>query len=191
MHNAVCYSASGQVIDFTNLSLASVTIEDVARGLAAMPRWTGQTQWSLHPYTVAQHSVNVCYHVHERGGTHEEQLCALLHDAFEAYGCDVPTPLKNLIPGYKDIEKQCLSVIFEALGVPKEWAYDLPQIVKEADYAVLCAEARDLCAPVVAQGLEIDKAYARAVTRAWAPTDAYHEFLEMFDALHTKVRIVV
>ena len=40
------------------------------------------------------------------------QLFALLHDASEAYICDMPSPAKQFMPEYKIIEKKLQNIIY-------------------------------------------------------------------------------
>ena len=63
-----------------------VCAEDIARGLSLTCRFAGQCQ---HFYSVAEHSINVMRLVPQ-----EHKLCALLHDAPEAYLGDMSRPLK-------------------------------------------------------------------------------------------------
>jgi 5'-deoxynucleotidase YfbR-like HD superfamily hydrolase len=56
-------------------------------------------------------------------------LEALLHDASEAFMCDVPSPLKSLIPEYRVIEDRVSSAIAEQFGAIYPW----PKEVKQAD----------------------------------------------------------
>jgi hypothetical protein len=69
----------------------------------------------------------------------------LLHDAAEAYVCDMPRPVKRDITGYKDIENRnedaiLLALIREKLPVDKV----TKKIVKTADNILLATEQRDL-----------------------------------------------
>jgi hypothetical protein len=57
--------------------------------------------------------------------------------------CDLPRPLKRLIPEYKKIELHVLVTIAAALNLPPV----MPAFIKRADEIMLATEARDLCAP--------------------------------------------
>lgn len=114
-----------------------IDIEDIAHALSNMCRFTGHCKSF---YSVAQHSVLVSH----LSGTHG--LWGLLHDASEAYVCDIARPVKRLdvLKGYRDVENMIQSVICQKFGLqPNE-----PSIVKEADTKMLFTEARDLMAPL-------------------------------------------
>lgn len=112
-------------------------LEDIARGLSQVCRWSGQ----VSPfYSVAAHSLNVYWLVRESGGTIEEQLAALLHDGSEAYLSDVPSPAKKQSAGYKRIEKAIQGAIYAKFGLKNE----MPAIVKWADDELLELEAHAL-----------------------------------------------
>ena len=108
---------------------ATIDIRDIAFALARMPRFGGHTN---EFFSVARHSVAV----HNMMQTDELRLCALLHDASEAYLIDIPSPIKQHLPEYKTIENGLMYVIAEKFG----FQWPLPQIVKDADEIQLEAE---------------------------------------------------
>ena len=87
---------TGLVWDFGNLSKCVVDVRDVARALSNLCRFGGHTRQF---YSVAQHSVLCSYTV-----PGEYAAEALIHDAHEAYVVDIPAPLKERLPDYRDLE---------------------------------------------------------------------------------------
>ncbi|RQU14214.1 metal-dependent phosphohydrolase [Burkholderia cenocepacia] len=125
-------TATGRYFDFTRPTRDMIDIEDIAIALSRMPRFTGHT---TQFYSVAQHSVLVSHNVPE-----EYALQGLLHDATEAYMGDMSTPLKQLIPAYKEIEHRVEQAICERFGLP----FPLHPSIKAADLRMLVTERRDL-----------------------------------------------
>ncbi len=114
-----------------------IEIEDVAQGLSRTNRYCGATLGEVG-YSVAQHSVEVSRLVRP-----ERRLAALLHDAPEAYVCDVITPLKDLLGvTYSAIEDRIMAAVASRFG----FAWDSPvrAEVKYADNVLLATEVRDL-----------------------------------------------
>jgi hypothetical protein len=66
----------------------------------------------------------------------EHALAALLHDATEAYVCDVPRPLKAYLDAYRAIEDHVWAAIAIRFGL----ALELPAEVKQADTRILLNE---------------------------------------------------
>jgi len=111
-----------------------IDLMDIVVPLSRICRFTGHCSM---PYTVAEHSIYVANHV-----SLENRLWALLHDASEAYLCDLPRPLKNLPEAafYREAEKILQGMIVEKYGLSPT----MPAEVKEADDRMLATEARDL-----------------------------------------------
>lgn len=92
-----------------------VCIEDIAHSLAMQCRFNGHCKTF---YSVAEHSVLVSKMLSTTGYGRTTQLYGLLHDAAEAYICDLPRPLKNLIGSYRPVEKKIQSTVWEAFNLP-------------------------------------------------------------------------
>lgn len=124
---------SGAKIFWPNVGRSAFRIEDIALSLSRQPRWGGQTKGY---YSVAHHSVN-CALV--ASGT-EHELPALLHDAAEAYLCDIPTPFKVFLQSYSAMEERFLREIGAQLNVK------LPAsgVVKEIDARMMKTESMAL-----------------------------------------------
>lgn len=118
-----------------------IKIHDIAHALSNICRFTGHVDQF---YSVAQHSILVSEQV-----SPEHALCALLHDASEAYLSDIAKPVKPWIAGYSPIEHNlmlCVSLRFDF-----EWP--VPAAVHHADQALQATEARDLMGGAKFEGL--------------------------------------
>jgi hypothetical protein len=119
---------TGIFIDVTNPRPQDICIEDIAHALSNLCRFNGHT---LKFYSVAEHSLLVSQMVPEK-----HRLAALLHDASEAYLADVPSPVKQLLPRYYEIEYKLMEVIAGKFG----FEYPLHEHICDADTAILEAE---------------------------------------------------
>lgn len=157
---------SGKTFDFTNPR--PLTMYEVAYALSNLCRFNGHCRGF---YSVAQHSVMVSELVHP-----EFALQGLLHDAVEAVVGDMTSPLKRLIPGYREIENLCAKVILEGFGVPAV----LDPSVCYADLVALATEKRDLmphCDPEmdwsILDGIE---PLSESIRWKWIPDEAFSLF---------------
>ena len=82
-------------------------VEDFAHALPMICRGNGHvtTFWS-----VGEHCVCCAKEAAARGYSRRLVLACLLHDASECYMSDVPRPLKQEMPRYREIEDHLLSV---------------------------------------------------------------------------------
>lgn len=128
---------------------STFVIEDIAHALSNLCRFGGHcTQF----YSVAEHSVLVAEIVRRLGGTLEQQLWALMHDATEAYMVDVPTPVKVILKGYREKEAEVMEEIASQLKLPSNLA-GLPthSLIHRADAIALVTEAKQLVAGDVSE----------------------------------------
>jgi flavin-dependent thymidylate synthase len=86
--------------------IEQIELTDIARALSRICRYAGHCEQF---YSVAQHSVYVSGMVPP-----EHALCALMHDATEAYLVDIPRPLKRMLAGYTVLEDRLWRVIAES-----------------------------------------------------------------------------
>jgi hypothetical protein len=111
-----------------------ILIADIAHALAHQCRFGGHAR---EFYSVAEHCVRVSQHC-----APEDALWGLLHDASEAFLCDVPAPLKELpaFEAYREAERRLQRAIAVRFGLPE----DQPASVTEADRVMLRIEMSDL-----------------------------------------------
>lgn len=103
---------SGSLVDPLNLSPSDIQLGDVAHALAHLCRFTGHVR---RFYSVAEHSYRVSFMVPP-----EDALWGLLHDATEAYLCDVSRPVKQqpALAGYRDAEDRVMRAVCQKFGLP-------------------------------------------------------------------------
>jgi 5'-deoxynucleotidase YfbR-like HD superfamily hydrolase len=116
---------TGLYIDVNNPRPDMFNIVDIAHALSMQPRFGGHL---YREYSVAQHSIEcalICEPSH--------MFAALMHDASEAYLCDIPSPIKKLIPDYRKLEDKLMYAISEKF----RFRYPLSAQVHEADQYML------------------------------------------------------
>lgn len=111
-----------------------IHIADIAHALSNICRFTGHVRQF---YSVAEHCVHVSHICHP-----DDAMWGLLHDASEAYICDIARPIKQRpdLAGYCQSEKHLQSMIARRFGLSEVE----PASVGVADKMMLGIEARDL-----------------------------------------------
>ena len=162
--------ASGSYFDYLDPWHSDFTIEDIAEGLSKLCRFNGHCRGF---YSVAEHCVYVSHLVPKEDGKP-----GLLHDGTEAFTGDFPTPLKQLLPDFKRIEKNVEEAVLHRFGIEF-----LPASVKIADRIMLATENQQLLSgdswPVL-QGVEPLKDFK---IECMPPERAKEFFLSRFEQL--------
>ena len=137
---------SGRRLDLLDPSPFDVEIEDIARGLARVARWNGQTSGD-HAFSVAEHSVVVEYLFTTLNpkSTREERLTALLHDAAEYVIGDMISPFKAALGiDYKAFEARLEEAIHLRYGLQPKMAQALKKKIKQCDLYCAWFEATQI-----------------------------------------------
>lgn len=110
-------------------------IEDIAHALSMQPRFGGHLPYF---YSVAQHCCQCCYLTMD-----EHKYNGLMHDASEAYLMDIPSPIKQHLANYKEIEHRLMTVLADVF----KFQYPLPEGVKDTDKLMLELEWCNIMIP--------------------------------------------
>jgi 5'-deoxynucleotidase YfbR-like HD superfamily hydrolase len=180
---------SGRRLDLLDPSPLDVEIEDIAHGLARMPRWNGQTK-GANIFSVAQHSLIVEHitRVLKPDLADRWRLAFLLHDAPEYVVADLISPFKAMLGGeYKAIEKRLMTAVHLRFGLPPELPEVHRKLLKRADQAAAYMEATKLAGFDKAEAL---KFFGKPVGvpagldfTPWPAEKAEKRFLSRFNAL--------
>ena len=137
---------SGRRLDLLDPSPFDVEIEDIARGLARVARWNGQTSGD-HAFSVAEHSVVVehLFATLNPKSTSAERLTALLHDAAEYVIGDMISPFKAALGiDYKAFEARLEEAIHLRFGLPAKMPAALKKKIKKCDLYCAWFEATQI-----------------------------------------------
>jgi hypothetical protein len=185
---------TGHKVDPLNPNPDDIVIEDIAHALANICRFNGHVK---HFYSVGQHAL-LCAasFLEEIGASNFDELgsfdnakvlALLLHDASEAYLCDVPKPIKPHMPGYAELEDRLQHTINVKYGLALD-AHTLP-CVKHVDKRVLVTEARALMPQRAGycDGAEpYDVGRMLAAENLDSPADVEETFIELFNFLYKR-----
>lgn len=147
-----------------------VDLLDIATALSRICRYNGHC---LKFYSVAEH----CIHVASLLPDHLK-LWGLLHDASEAYICDIPRPIKPHLTNYYAIEEVIMRAIAERFQLlPTE----IPAEVKYADNQMLTTEQLQIMSPPPRLWTHTGVApLPNFVLPCYSPDEAYTHFLSTF-----------
>lgn len=176
---------SGERINFRSMTSRQVNALDVAHSLAMQCRYVGHC---AKFYCVAEHSVLVAGLAEAGLESVETRLCALLHDAAEAYTGDHPSPLKEVIPEIRGFEDQIETQVGLAFGLP-ELTHPVWRTVKRYDTLALHIEAPQLFRPAPSWVENVPKEFRDFGLNFWDPYTARKEFIETLQDLWSRVPV--
>lgn len=161
-------SSSGLYVSIDNIDPYSINIEDIAHASASQPRFGGHLPFSPegYVYSVAQHCIN-CFMM----APPEYELEALMHDASEAYLCDIPSPFKARMADYVNLESRLMHVIADKF----KFKYPVPPEIKKIDRLVLEREWNVIM--LNKPGIQYDP------IRIMSAPEAKARFLEIFEQI--------
>jgi len=183
---------SGRRLDLLNPSPFDIEIEDIARGLARVARWNGQTT-GYNAFSVAEHSVIVEDLLTEvyPGSTPEHRLTALLHDAAEYVIGDMISPFKNALGlDYKSFEARLEEAIHLRFGLPAKMPSRLKKRIKQCDIYCAWFEATQIAGFEKNEADALFKPPPKGLSLTLSPLpvrEAEHAFLERFEELSNKI----
>jgi|SRR5262245_1760859 len=140
---------SGTLVDLMSPRPAMILAADISEGLAKINRWAGA---SSHPFSVAQHSIEVAHALEKTDGP-LAALYGLLHDAQEYVTGDVLEPTRGAIervagPAFggalTGLRDKLDSVIHRALDLDWPRPDTIERAFVIAHARVVAAEVRDL-----------------------------------------------
>ncbi|MEL6687270.1 MAG: HD family hydrolase [Pseudomonadota bacterium] len=184
---------SGRRLDLLDPSPLDIEIEDIARGLARVARWNGQTSGN-HAFSVAEHSVVVLdlfEQLYPKASAHD-RMTTLLHDAAEYVVGDMISPFKAVLGGsYKEVEARLDEAVNRRFGLTAPTPPALKKKIKKCD--VICAwfEATQVAGFTVAEADQffITPPDGLHVTINPSPVvKAEAEFLARFEALDREMQ---
>jgi len=160
---------TGKRINVFDPYRGDITITDIAHALSNICRFTGHCQQF---YSVAEHSYHVSMFV-----PRSMAMKGLMHDAAEAYLCDVPRPIKPHLKNYAEIEDRLLTEIFRRFGL----SLNMPDEVKDYDKKLCITEGYYMMSSI--DGWELAKDFKPIVNfdfKYWTPEKAESMFLNRF-----------
>jgi hypothetical protein len=141
---------SGRYVNPADLQLDEIDIEDIAHGLSNICRFAGQFALVSNLRIIL---LLLAWMVFEESKDKDFALTALLHDAPEAYVCDLVRCVKKFCPDYRRLEQMVwhpivrkfnLRCIYVYSSIPSERKMHIHPRIKEADMRMLVTERRQL-----------------------------------------------
>jgi uncharacterized protein len=116
VRSGIISTFTGKYIDTRDPQPDQICIEDIAHQLSMQPRFGGRLS---KYYCVAQHCIEASMYASK-----SYALETLMHDASEAYICDMPSPIKSELPQYYEIEER----LMKAIAAKFNFRLNLPQV---------------------------------------------------------------
>lgn len=158
-----------------------IVIKDIAKALSHIARYNGHTE---KHFSVGQHSILVCEELMARKYSLEIQLFGLLHDASEAYICDIPRPLKPFLTNYAEIEQKIQDMVYIKF-VGRVPTLEEKIIIKQYDDEALMYEAKHF---VIHNSWMWKEPELLTAHRDFAPIDIAYHFEMLFEFIINQIK---
>lgn len=167
---------SGTQFTFMNPQPEQIHIGDIAHSLGMQCRYNGHCS---EFYSVAEHCFHIADWIYAKTQNKRLALEGLLHDASEAYLCDIPRPIKPYLdPHYGNLENLIERAIARRFNLTLPWnAY-----VKEADSRIVLDEYKVLFEAELGPctwTLPYDEPL-KHVIQCWDPKTSKEKFLQLY-----------
>lgn len=153
---------------------SEICIEDIAHALSNLCRFNGHVK---RFYSVAEHSCHVADVLPPR-----LKLVGLLHDASEAYLCDLPRPIKRS-GGFAEKYIEAENALMQTIAVKFGFVFPMPEAIHAADNRLLATEAEQLMSPIHPEWKDRFDALDNLALPCWNPSEAKEQFLTRFVGL--------
>lgn len=163
---------TGKSFNFIDPKPEQIDIEDIAQALSMQCRFNGHVK---RFYSVAEHCCIMHDYAFNNKGNMSLALDALMHDASEAYICDIPRPVKPHLINYQAIEMR-----IEAALQRKFKFKPMDAWLKDIDNRIVADEARELFLHVPDWVEDYQVVGVQDEIQYWTPKRAKDEFLERF-----------
>ena len=172
---------SGRRFHFQEPDPDAMCIEDIAGAISKLCRYNGHC---LRFYSVAEHCVLLAEAAQFQGFSLQTQYDLLMHDAAEAYLCDLPRPIKHQLAEYKAVEAK----IERVMALKFCYQLDNP-VVKEWDSRIIRDE-RDQNMSRSGNEWATDVLEPLGVRLGfWDPTIAEAQYLSAYDRLRRSIAL--
>lgn len=134
--NAAIETYNGEFFNLDPDDFSGVNIQNIAHALSGVNRFNSHTN---RMYSVGEHSIHVASMLPP-----ELQLVGLLHDGSEAFIQDIPSPFKQFLPDYSEMEELIQNKVYRAFKLDPEWVHSVYPAVKRIDKMMCEIEATHL-----------------------------------------------
>ena len=163
---------TGKSFNFMDPQPEQIDIEDIAQALSMQCRFNGHVK---RFYSVAEHCCIMHDYVSRKTSDSELAFTALMHDASEAYICDIPRPLKPHLINYQEIEQRIEEALQKRFGFNPMYAW-----LKDIDNRIVADEARELFLRMPDWVNDYQVVGVQDEIQCWTPKRAKEEFLVRF-----------
>lgn len=172
-------TVSGLRVNPRSMTVGDIRMVDIAHALSMQCRYAGHC---YKFYSVAEHCVLTSWVLEQMGRGPRVQLYGLLHDAEEAYLPDLPRPIKEMFPEYREAGKYIMDLVIGKYNLP----WGCKDEIKKVDNALLHTEALEIMGDTSGWYLP-EPPVPDLLIQGWEPHKAKTKFLHRFNQLRDDI----